>query len=474
MADTLFCIEVGREHLSGVLVEESSRVVLVLGHGVVSTEDKTFTEALRQLLEQVGYTGGRSLLAIDPSYFFFRNLTLPFADGKKIAQILPFELTDSSPVGIDTLLIDFQIIRSTSEGSDILAAMISRDLLGEWLSILRQEGINPDHVTISGVATSYNILEVIEDNDFLHLDLHKKHASLFILNSGRLSLVRSIRGEKEPGPKNIGVELLRTLYGFQGSSASSSTDKLYLTGETSLQDAVAELLEKELPSCEIVSFIESQQPLVKISEEVVGNYRPGRMDRVLALAVHGRGTGFDFRKEEFKKTKSRQEYQGYFLKFALPVLALIIGLSLYQAYQYKGLQTRYDELRSEIASVFKNTVPDVTRVVNPVQQLQVINNGIMKTYKAGAQGAGGGYSMIDLLTELSARIPISYKVKIVRLVADLDSVRFKALTSDFNTVDNVQKELEKSVYFSDVDISSANQSPQGDEIRFELKMKLAR
>jgi outer membrane translocation and assembly module TamA len=60
------------------------------------------------------------------------------------------------------------------------------------------------------------------------------------------------------------------------------------------------------------------------------------------------------------------------------------------------------------------------------------------------------------------------------MVADMNTIRLKAVTGDFNTVDNVQKELEKSQYFSDVVISSANQSVQGDEVNFELKLELAR
>ena len=60
------------------------------------------------------------------------------------------------------------------------------------------------------------------------------------------------------------------------------------------------------------------------------------------------------------------------------------------------------------------------------------------------------------------------------MVADMDTLRLKAITGDFNTVDNVQKELEKSPYFADVTISSANQSIKGDEVNFELKLELAR
>jgi hypothetical protein len=130
-------------------------------------------------------------------------------------------------------------------------------------------------------------------------------------------------------------------------------------------------------------------------------------------------------------------------------------------------------LRSQIVGVFKETLPGVERIVNPVQQLQVINKQIRATYKPGGD-SGAGHTIIDLLIELSVRIPVSYKVRVLRLVADADTLRIRAVTGDFNTVDNTQKELEKSNFFKNVLITSANQSMQGDEVNFELKLDLTR
>ena len=91
-----------------------------------------------------------------------------------------------------------------------------------------------------------------------------------------------------------------------------------------------------------------------------------------------------------------------------------------------------------------------------------------------ARPSDGGFTVIDLLAELSSRIPVAYKVKVVRLVADAGTVRMKGITSDFNTVDNILKELQKSPYFHDVVISSANQSTKGDEVNFEMKLDITK
>jgi len=474
MADTMFIIELGREQITGVYVQERSGITIVLGCASVDITKMSIDQAAALLKEQSGATDGRCQLIIDPGYFFFRNLSLPFLDKKKISQILPFELAENTPLDPESLLIDFKIRRAGPDGAEIIAAMLPKDLLRRWIPGLIQAGIDPDRVGISGTSISSNIFKETKESCFYHLDIHVTHANLCIFEDGRLALFRSIRAAGSINGESVGREVVRTIYGSRLRDSSPESRKLFLTGDTSLHESIAGYLNNELSYIDVQTFTQCEQPFVKVSEEVTGRYRPDTMDRALAAAVSGRRDGFEFRKGEFKRSRSNKAYKRKILQFTVPALFALFFFVFYQGYIYQGLQEKYDKLRTEVAAVFTTTVSGVTRVVNPVQQLQVINNSIRETYKAGSHGTGGGYSMILLLTEISARIPASYKVKIVRFVADTDTIRMKGITSNFNTVDNVQKELEKSTYFSGVDISSANQSPQGDEIRFELKMKLSR
>jgi type II secretory pathway component PulL len=196
------------------------------------------------------------------------------------------------------------------------------------------------------------------------------------------------------------------------------------------------------------------------------------MDRALALALRGnsKSDGFNFRKGDFKKRKSILEYKALAIKFAIPALAIIFSAVGYWVYTYNNLQNQQTDLKEQITGVFKDTLPGVTRIVNPIQQLTVKNSELKTTYRPGGL-SGAELTIVELLAELSTRIPQTYQVTVVRLVADMDIIRLKAITKDFNTVDNVQKELEKSPYFKSVSISSANQSQKGDEVSFELKIQ---
>ncbi len=479
MADVLFCLDIHKDTIAAVVVDRSSKVTLVKGCAAAETLNQSFADAIDQIKEQTGFTSGPCLVTFGAELFSFRNVSLPFSDRSKIAQALPFELADHSPVDINSLFIDFIVAKSGPAGADIVAAMINRHYLATHLAVLTAAGFNPDSIGISGLSTALQIAEELENN-FVLIDSGANWASMYIAVNKRVALIRSLAVQPEANGLPVADDtfvqnVIQTMLACRLLDTGDSNYKVFLAGSESRIAAASPLLSSRLGGVEIARFRQSSRPLVKIEEEIQGLYQPELMDRILAQAYKNgkRSGGFNFRTGDFRKKKSFLEYRGLFLKTALPVALVIICGLIYVGYTYSMLTTEQQRLRQQVVDVFTETLPEVTRIVNPVQQLQVKNNEIRATYSPGGAN-GAGYTIIELLTELSIRIPAKETVKVVRMVADMDTIRLKAVTGDFNTVDNVQKELEKSSYFKDVTISSANQSVQGDEVNFELKLELAR
>jgi hypothetical protein len=302
---------------------------------------------------------------------------------------------------------------------------------------------------------------------------------LFIVRGRQTALVRSLGILPEVAGRTVidGVfvqNVKQTVHASQLLDTENADFKVYLSGSESLMQSASTVLSPALGGIAIDVFRPSAQPLTKIEPEIQSLYQPEIMDRILAHVFKNgkKSGGFDFCKDDFRQKKSLREYRDLLLKIALPLSVLIVSAIAYTTYTYATLSAEQEKLRQQITEVFQETLPDVTRIVNPVQQLRVKNNEIKATYRPSGAG-GAGNTVVELLAELSARIPANYAVKVVRLVADMDTIRLKAVTGDFNTVDNVQKDLAKSPYFSEVVISSANQSTQGDEVNFELKLELA-
>ena len=137
---------------------------------------------------------------------------------------------------------------------------------------------------------------------------------------------------------------------------------------------------------------------------------------------------------------------------------------------YYTLKKEYKILNREITSVFKQTLPEVTRIVDPVQQLRVKVKELKQSTSLRPE-AGTSKKILDLLKEISQRIPASLNVHVNRMVIDTETVRISGKTDAFNEVDRIKNNLESSIQFSGVTISSANLDRTGKGVRFEIRIE---
>jgi len=115
----------------------------------------------------------------------------------------------------------------------------------------------------------------------------------------------------------------------------------------------------------------------------------------------------------------------------------------------------------------------VARIVDPLQQMKVKITQIQRS-AFSFPSIGGGSKVIDLLQDISLRVPESLDMKVMRMTVDIETVIMKGETDTFNTVNSIKKELEPSKYFSAVTISSANLERSSKRVQFEIKLKRAK
>ena len=475
MADTVFCLEIADDVVTGVLVAKRAKATVVVGCAQAEIHKIPLEDGVVQVCQQAGFSGGACHLALGAEFFSFRNLSFPFSDRKKITQTLPFELENLSASEGDDLLADFLISGTGPEGAQIVAATIEKGVLTDLLWALDKADVDPDTIEVAGVRIALRLADALAE-DCVLLDIRDSLAELIIVSRGGIVLIRSLQLDpkaRENGRQfeELGRLVRQTLLVSRIVDLEKKEFTLCLIGDETEHAELAPQLSSQL-GVKVRNYQLSDQSLIKIDSSVVRAYRFRQMDLVLALALKlkAKNGTFNFRKDEFKKRKSTPELRTIFLRAGVPLAVTIALIVFYFGYDYKKLRDRHDATRQQVVQVFNETLPEVKRIVNPVQQLQVRINEIRKTYSG--RESGTGHTVIALLTEISARIPASYHVVVKRMVADSDVVRIKAVTKDFNTVDNVQKELEKSSYFQSVTISAANQSPKKEEVSFELKLEL--
>lgn len=471
MEAALLCLDIHAEMVVAVVLERTAKATRISGCMQVDTTDLPFAAALERIRQKLGVTAGKCRITVGAELFSFRNLELPFTDKKKIAQVLPMELAEQMPVATDTLVFDYVVTKTAQSGSEILAGTIESAILAGYLTDLRSAGFEPDCIGVSGLGLAESLIARGESN-YILLDLEHNWATLIIICGGKVCIVRSLKGRVENDRPDgiddarLALFVRQTLLGCRIPELREPGCTVYHNGKP--RPGLSLLLGLPVQRC-----ILGVRTDLKIDCQSSTELRSECLDRLVAsaMAPAKRPGTLNFYKEQFRRESTFNDYRHHFLSLAT---AIFLGCMLavwYFGHEYRKMAGQLEDLRLQVAEVFTATVPTVTRVVHPVQQLQAIINEVKSTYRPGAIGTER-YSVIDLLAELSIRIPAAYSVKVVRLVADAEALQVKAITRDFNTVDAIQKELKKSPFFKEVIISSASQALRGDEVSFELKLVL--
>ena len=490
MPQKILGLDISSDSVTAVQVKGGARGYHVTACAHIMIEEAGgLGEALKALLEQVGPEADTCISSIPGEHVSYRNLRMPFRDKKKIRQTFVFELETMVPFPVEDVLAD-SIIVERSDQSEILAASVKQAYISEYLTQLQTFAVDPEVLDIRGVPTVAYLLsqEGIPDEG-LFLDIGLKRSTMILHLNRRIALVRTFpfngsaivrhsgaqaAEQIEFCLKSFCTEVQNTIHAFGCQAAKPvRPERIFVTGSGSLYPDTDNLLNRflELP-VERVDL--ARHPGIHMDENIARGWNPALMDNALALAVREarQGLGFNFRKDRFEVTKQYSVYKKEIRKAAAFLIVVLCLLAFNLGVDYHYLNKRYTSLDQQITEVFKQTLPDVKRIVDPVHQLQVRLNEIKKS-ALSLPGLSTNRNVLDLLRDISLRVPESADVHMTRIVVDPNAVLIKGETDTFNTVDSIKKGLEPSDHFRAVTISSANLDRSGDRVQFEIKLDRA-
>lgn len=404
----------------------------------------------------------------------FRNLTTPFKNRQKIRQILPFELEPTMPSPVENLVIDFFLTEHNDE-NHVIAASLDRQIFESYLENLAGIGFDPSHVSPSGYATVDSLIHHIEppqQSMVLHLDRHTLTAYELLLE--KVVLIRSFR-IPEPGPSRV-ESIVRNLQ--QTLVASEEIlgqeffpEHLWLTGTDSDFDSLSNFLKDTIHIPNSVFDLSSAANLASgLSGE---NQAVPELNNALGLALTTaeRSGRLNFRKGRFAIKSQWLEHKTSIIRTgviaALTVLMFFTVLFL----ENRLLQNRLEALNKEIAHIFTSSFPEVTRIVNPVHQMQIhVAEAANKEQLPGYNQRG--IHTIDILNEISRKITHDADVELTQLVVGSENVQFSGTAATFNTVNEIRNQLEPVPFVERVTISSATMERFGERIQFKIYIDL--
>ena len=394
-------------------------------------------------------------------------------------------------------MVDFFVI-DRSEKTEVLAASVKKALISSHLEHLHSHGVDPDILDIKCVPAVAWLLKQEETPDNgLFLQMDGKKTTMVLFHKRHIVLVRTFLFNGAPGAaagsdkiegadaetqhheqagayfKSLFSQVRNTIHGFGAQNNREVHIERILFAGTEAISETADHLNRffDIPA-EQVDL--SRNEKVSMDPAMAPVWDPALMGNALALALRDpkQDQGFNFRKDEFEKKKHYFGSKKEIRKAAVFLIILFCFLAADIGVDYYFLKQRHATLDQKITEIFKETFPDIKRIVDPVKQMKVEINKI-KASAVSRPSTGGNNTVLALLKDISKLIPKSLDIRIARMVIDLSSVRISGSTDTFNTVDKIKNSLESSECFSAATISSAKLDRTGNKVEFEIKLERA-
>lgn len=478
MAEHLLALHIEKNELTAILTTKNGQVTEVLACGYAKIHN-SLAESLELALQDIkksNFLVTRCVVSLGGDALGFHTLNFPFRSHKKITQVLALELEEKTTYNLDDQVYDFTTLPEGKDGCTALIATIDKAFLTDCVSSIQLAGLDPERITVSGVhiAKNYNHIKPSSYNTcFIHvLD---DHATLTLTENHNITVIRNVLfpplpNDAVPPTQMVRQAIRQTLLSRQNHGLKKY--KFVLSGNITKEMSTQFSLEFE---GNWIVFEPSEQPLLKLPPNLRLQYKNESMAEVLALALNysrDKDTLFNFR-TGFFATRNSQWYRGK-IAYSLSA-ALLLGIAITTIWawtDFTKMSATKEQLQQEILQTFSETLPEVQKIVNPVQQLQV-QVDLLQSVPGNTGEQTAPQSIMNMLAQLSSSVSEQYTVHLTRIIADEVNIRIKGIAKDFNTVDNIQKDLKQSGFFSDVAISSANLNTQEDDVQFELILSYA-
>ncbi len=490
MSRKIFALDIRDNTISAISITSGFKSTSIDAYVNVQVDDSAdgIPKAMETIVKEADLDSSTCIVSVPAGKISFRNFAVPFKNSKKIRQILPFELESTVAVPTDNLSIDFVPVKlsENSNNTDIIVACVENSQLEMYLKTLADFNINPEIITVGGFPTAYFLSQL---DDFpesgLVLDFGKRNGTLFLIIARQIALIRPISlsftglsgPSDSPGSSDsFEVEHLcrgiqQTLFSFEEIfNLDFRPEAMLITGngldDTRQESQLAQGLGIPVKRLDLVAASG-----FRMKNGFKKSWNSSEMDNALALAqmeltgldAFNFGKGF-FAEKNFWSENRRRVIQTAVLAGLLFMFAFFDVL--FESYI---LQKKVVQLDQQIAGVFKQTFPEIKKIVDPLHQMRVKIKDVKSTALFPTDTEKKNRT-IDLINRISRLIPKTTDVELTRVVIGPENFVLSGNTDTFNTVDDIKSRLETADVFKKVTISSANIDRSDNRVRFKVKV----
>ncbi|MDO9068468.1 MAG: type II secretion system protein GspL [Deltaproteobacteria bacterium] len=298
-----------------------------------------------ELGDQTG-EASRIILALPPGGLFFRELTLPLVDRRKLREIIPLELKGEIALDTDDLLFDSIIL----EEGKVLAAWVRSSAILEDIEQLSGQNLEPEFVTCSLFAWNRIIPAEAVDDKFTAIS---DGDAIAVFRGGVAVFFRSLTGEDRT------AEIARTLSALE-IGRGIRIERFYIHGALVRQGC------DDLPSAELLPISDTQLDAfagdVSLAREMAGAFA--------MAATCCFGEPVNFRSGTLTYTRERDKLRKKLRLTAILAVVFVVLLFAHVGLRYYLISKDLGSLNSSVKTIYREVFPDRKKAVDEVGELR--------------------------------------------------------------------------------------------------------
>jgi Tfp pilus assembly PilM family ATPase len=501
-------LDLGTHSIKAVELQQGLRSLDAANVRSVRRDEQELSALVQRFVSVHRLSTEQVVTAIRGDRLSVRRLAFPFSERRKLAQAVPFEVEDAVPFDLEDVVLDWDLISGDRHHGDVIAALAQRSEVSELIACLHEADCDPRTIEAEGLVLA-NLRGAFDlPGQRLLVDIGHSKTTFCALSEqgpvgarsiqvGGLAITEAIAADRgvsleeaeeekcEHGvfdpvlgramPKAVAVieqiagEMLRFVASLE-AVLPGGVQEATIFGGTAQMERLDEMLSERTGL--VVSRL--GLPREEDGASLAAGGSPVLYAPAMALALRGtaRGiTGFNFRQDEFARRLDLGRYRRDF--GTTGVLAAIVAMLAVTSFAMGAiLESRSTgNVEDRIAAIYSSARPGEALPSNPIAALrEAVRDARDRAEFLGVYS--GNLSALDLLGEISRRIPQDLDVVFEELSIDGQTVRIRVVSNSFEAADRLGTELAKYELFSQARIGSIETDRRTNAKRFNVTIAL--
>ncbi|HTM44490.1 MAG TPA: pilus assembly protein PilM [Polyangiaceae bacterium] len=438
-------------------------------------EHESTSEAIKKAFGNLVLQGDPVAAGFQGDACFIHRMELPTAAGKRLAQVIPFELEAQVPIDVEELVYDYSQLSSSADGLIVLAAAARLTDVQQRINLIRTAlGREPERISVAGLPLA-NLASVspalAAEGPIALFDMGDRRSELVILIKGKPVFARAISAGVEGLPASASVlaaGLRQTLAAWSLAGGAEIT-AIYLCGSGSAAAGASEYLSQELAlTVQSLPLEDLALPAEDPRSQGQPQPVPARFARAIGIALGLRAGARDM-----DLRRGSLSYQrGYgFLKEKVPLLAGLTIAVFFSFLFFAWAQTRtlnheQQRLTAQLGAVSKQVLHEET--VDPER----VNQLLMDLSAPADKDPQPTMDAFDVLVKFSEAIPTEITHDVEEFDVQRGHVKVYGIVDLAEQAEKVSTALSQQECFEGAKVSKISQKVNSDRQKYALEFEV--